>query len=363
MAGPVLKRLPAETAHRAAINALKISPTAGAPSSDPRLAVNILGLTFPNPLGLAAGFDKNAEVPGAMLKLGFGFVEVGTLTPRPQEGNARPRLFRLSEDAAVINRFGFNNEGFARARARLERRASGLAMGVLGVNVGANKDAADRVEDYVLGVRTFAPFADYLTINVSSPNTPGLRDLQQREALDDLIARVVGARDETEPRRPLMLKIAPDLDARGLEDIVATALARRIDGLIVSNTTVARPATLVSRNRGETGGLSGRPLFEPSTRLLAQTYLLTGGAMPLIGVGGVEDAKTALAKIEAGATLVQLYTGLALTGLGVVKEILEGLSRTVEERGVKRIGELVGARAGDWAGREQASAAEDARAS
>ena len=185
----------------------------------------------------------------------------------------------MPEDAAVINRYGFNNEGFERARARLERRPPGL----IGVNLGANKDAADRVEDYALGVRTFAPLADYLTINVSSPNTPGLRDLQRREALDDLIARVVDARDETEPRRPLMLKIAPDLDARGLEDIVATALTRRIDGLIVSNTTVARPASLTSRNRGESGGLSGRPLFEPSTRLLARAYLLTGGAMPLIG--------------------------------------------------------------------------------
>jgi dihydroorotate dehydrogenase len=364
MAGPVLKRLPAETAHRAAINALKIAPPASAPSSDPRLAVHILGLTFRNPLGLAAGFDKNAEVPGAMLKLGFGFVEVGTLTPRPQDGNARPRLFRLSEDAAVINRFGFNNEGFERARARLERRSPGLATtGMLGVNIGANKDAADRVGDYVLGVRTFAPFADYLTVNVSSPNTPGLRDLQRREALDDLIARVVGARDESEPRRPLMLKIAPDLDARGLEDIVATALTRRIDGLIVSNTTVARPATLISRNRDESGGLSGRPLFEPSTRLLARTYLLTGGAMPLIGVGGVEDARTALAKIEAGANLVQLYTGLALKGPGVVKEILDGLSRAIEASRAKRIGELVGSRASAWAGREPASAAEDACAS
>ena len=185
----------------------------------------------------------------------------------------------MREDAAVINRYGFNNEGFERARARLERRPPGL----IGVNLGANKDAADRVEDYALGVRTFAALADYLTINVSSPNTPGLRDLQRREALDDLIARVVDARDETEPRRPLMLKIAPDLDARGLEDIVATALTRRIDGLIVSNTTVARPSTLTSRNRGESGGLSGRPLFEPSTRLLARAYLLTGGAMPLIG--------------------------------------------------------------------------------
>jgi dihydroorotate dehydrogenase len=355
----VLKRLPPETAHRAAITALKIAPLARTPSSDPRLAVEALGLRFPNPLGLAAGFDKNAEVPAALLKLGFGFVEVGTLTPRPQDGNARPRLFRLSEDAAVINRFGFNNEGFERARARLERR-SPSATGVLGVNLGANKDAADRVEDYVLGVRTFAPLADYLTLNVSSPNTPGLRDLQRREALDDLIARVVAARDETEPRRPLMLKIAPDLDARGLEDIVATALTRRIDGLIVSNTTVARPASLTSSNRVESGGLSGRPLFEPSTRLLARTYLLTGGAMPLIGCGGVEDAGTALAKIEAGANLVQLYTGLALKGADVVAEILQGLSRAAEERGVKRIGELVGARASAWAGWERASAGEDA---
>jgi dihydroorotate dehydrogenase len=354
--GPLLKRLPAETAHRAAINALKIAPPARAPSYDPRLAVEALGLRFPNPLGLAAGFDKNAEVPGAMLKLGFGFVEVGTLTPRPQGGNARPRLFRLIDDGAVINRFGFNNEGFERALARLKRRSPG----VIGVNLGANKDAADRVGDYALGVRTFAPVADYLTLNISSPNTPGLRDLQRREALDDLIARVVAARDETEPRRPLLIKIAPDLDAQGLEDIVATALTRHIDGLIVSNTTVARPNALTSRNRNETGGLSGRPLFEPSTRLLARAHLLTGGAMTLIGCGGVEDAKTALAKIEAGANLVQLYTGLALKGAGVIDEILEGLAQTVEARGVKRIGELTGARATAWAGLERAPAAEDA---
>ncbi|HSV00044.1 MAG TPA: quinone-dependent dihydroorotate dehydrogenase [Roseiarcus sp.] len=358
VAARVLKRLPPETAHRAAINALKIASPANPPSPDPRLGVEVLGLKFPNPLGLAAGFDKNAEVPAAMLRLGFGFVEVGTLTPRPQAGNARPRLFRLPEDGAVINRFGFNNKGFERARARLERRPPGL----VGVNLGANKDAADRVEDYALGVRTFARLADYLALNVSSPNTPGLRDLQRREALDDLIARVVEARDETEPRRPLMLKIAPDLDARGLEDIVATALTRRIDGLIVSNTTVARPATLTSKNRGERGGLSGRPLFEASTRLLARAYLLTGGAMPLIGCGGVEDAATALMKIEAGANLVQLYTGLALKGHGVVEEILVGLSRAVEARGLNRIGERVGARAAAWAGLERMSADEGAYA-
>jgi dihydroorotate dehydrogenase len=356
VAGPVLSRLPAETAHRAAINGLKIVQPPRAPSPDPRLSVEVLGLKFPNPLGLAAGFDKNAEVPGAMLRLGFGFVEVGTLTPKPQAGNARPRLFRLTEDAAVINRYGFNNEGFERARARLERRPPGL----IGVNLGANKDAADRVEDYALGVRTFAGLADYLTINVSSPNTPGLRDLQRREALDDLIARVVEARDEIEPRRPLMLKIAPDLDASGLEDIVATALTRRIDGLIISNTTLARPAALISRNRGESGGLSGRPLFEPSTRLLARTYLLTGGAMPLIGAGGVENSETAIAKIEAGANLIQLYTGLALKGPGIVEETLDGLSRAVEARGLNRIGELVGAQASAWAGREETPAGEAA---
>ena len=348
VAGPLLKRLPAETAHRAAINGLKVAPLATAPSSQPNLAVDAIGLRFPNPLGLAAGFDKNAEVPGAMLKLGFGFVEVGTLTPRPQDGNARPRLFRLREDAAVINRLGFNNEGFERARARLKRRSPG----VIGVNVGANKDAADRADDYVLGVRTFASLADYLTLNISSPNTPGLRDLQRREALDDLIARVVAARDETEPRRPLLLKIAPDLDVRGLEDIVAVALTRRIDGLIVSNTTISRPASLTSRNRVESGGLSGRPLFEPSTRLLARAYLLTGGALPLIGCGGVEDTDTALAKIEAGANLVQLYTGLALKGAGVVSEILNGLGHAIEQRGIKRIGDLVGSRASAWAGPE-----------
>ena len=351
VAGPVLERLPAETAHRAAINALKIAPPSKPPPSDPRLAVEILGLRFPNPLGLAAGFDKNAEVPGAMLKLGFGFVEVGTLTPKPQDGNARPRLFRLREDAAVINRFGFNNDGFERARARLLRR-SPAGAGLMGVNIGANRDATDRVEDYVLGVKTFAPLADYLTINISSPNTPGLRDLQRREALDDLIRRVVAARDETEPRRPLLIKIAPDLDVRGLEDIIATALSHRIDGLIVSNTTIARPASLSSKNRAESGGLSGRPLFEPSTRLLARAYLLAGGTMPLIGCGGVEDARTALAKIEAGASLVQLYTGLALKGAGVIEEILGGLARAVHERGLARIGELVGARAGGWAQRE-----------
>jgi dihydroorotate dehydrogenase len=345
LAEPLIRLLPPETAHRAAINGLKLAPPQAAKPCDPRLTVDVLGLRFPNPLGLAAGFDKDAEVPGALLRLGFGFVEVGTLTPRRQPGNPRPRLFRLSEDGAVINRFGFNNQGYEAARTRLARRP----QGVLGVNVGANKDAADRIADYVLGVKTFAPVADYIAINISSPNTPALRDLQRREALDALVARVIAARDEAGPRRPLMIKIAPDLDESGLGDIVAVALARGVDGLIVSNTTVARPASLRSRRRNEAGGLSGRPLFEPSTRLLARAYLALGGAMPLIGCGGVEDAQTALAKIEAGASLVQLYTSLALKGIGVVEEVLAGLARAAQERGAASIGALTGTRARDWA--------------
>ncbi len=342
---PLVKRLPPETAHRAAILGLKLAPPRPAGRHDPRLAVSALGLSFPNPLGLAAGFDKNAEVPRAMLALGFGFVEVGTLTPRPQPGNARPRLFRLREDGAVINRFGFNNEGYAKAEARLARRPAGL----IGVNVGANKDAADRIADYALGVRTFAPVADYLAINVSSPNTPGLRDLQRRDALDALVARAVEAREATAPRRPLLVKIAPDLDDHQLDDIVAVALARRIDGLIISNTTVARPATLRSAHRGESGGLSGRPLFAPSTRLLAQAYLRLGGVIALVGSGGVEDAATALEKIEAGADLVQLYTSMALKGVGVVAEILDGLTRMVEERGAATLAAFKGSRARELA--------------
>ena len=338
--------MPPETAHRAAIRSLQlVSPREG-PKRDPRLGVDVLGLRFPNPLGLAAGFDKNAEVPAAALALGFGFVEVGTLTPRPQPGNPRPRLFRLPDDAAVINRFGFNNDGYAAALSRLTRRRPG---GILGVNVGANKDSADRARDYVLGVATFAGVADYFTVNISSPNTPGLRDLQRREALDDLVARVLEARDQATPRRPVLVKIAPDLDEAGLDDIVAVALERKADGLIVSNTTIARPPSLKGKAKGETGGLSGRPLFEPSTRLLAQTYLRVAGAMPLVGCGGVEDAATALAKIEAGANLVQLYSALALKGVAVVGEILDGLTRELDARGLASIGALTGKRAAAWA--------------
>jgi len=303
-------------------------------------------LDFPNPLGMAAGFDKNAEVPGGLLALGFGFVEVGTLTPRPQSGNPQPRLFRLTADRALVNRLGFNNLGYEAGRGHLT--AAGVA-GIVGVNVGPNKDAADRIADYALGVRTFAPYASYLTINVSSPNTPGLRDLQQREALDELVARVIEARDAAAPRRPVLIKIAPDLDLRALDDVVGVCTARGVDGMIVSNTTIARPPSLVDASARESGGLSGRPLFGPSTRMLARTYLRCEGAFPLIGCGGVDDAVSALAKIEAGATLVQLYTGLIYRGPRVIDEILSGLSRAVATRAVSGIADLVGRTAREWA--------------
>ncbi|MGD9543256.1 MAG: quinone-dependent dihydroorotate dehydrogenase [Methylocystis sp.] len=322
VATPLLRLLDAETAHRASIAALKLLP-AGAPGpDDARLAVSAFGLDFPNPIGLAAGFDKNAEVADAMLGFGFGFVEVGTLTPRAQPGNARPRAFRLVEDSAVINRYGFNNVGHASALARLSQRAR---RGVVGVNIGANKDAADRVADYVAGVRAFAEVASYFTINVSSPNTPGLRDLQEPDALSDLLARVIDARDAARIRRPLLLKIAPDLTLDQLDDIVRVARDRRIDGMIVSNTTISRPATLRSPLARESGGLSGAPLFDLSTRVLAQTYLRVEGQFPLIGVGGVDGVEAALAKIEAGATLTQLYSAMVYAGPGLVTRIKRGL--------------------------------------
>ena len=346
LARPVLWRLPPEIAHRASIAALKFTPLPRPRPPDPRLATSAFGLEFPNPLGLAAGFDKNAEVVRALLALGFGHVETGTLTPRPQAGNPRPRMFRLKADGALVNRCGFNNQGYEAARARL---AASKVEGVVGVNVGPNKDAADRLADFALGVKTFAPFASYLAINVSSPNTPLLRDLQRRDALDELAARVVAARDEAAPRRPVLIKIAPDLDQRGLDDVVAVCTARGIDGLIVANTTVARPPSLCDAQAREAGGLSGRPLFAPSTRMLARAFLRCGGALPLIGCGGVEDAETALAKIEAGASLVQIYTGMIYRGPGVIAEILDGLSRALAARGAASLADLVGVGAREWA--------------
>jgi len=345
LASSLLRRFDAEDAHALAVAGLKLLPPRAPPRDDPRLRVHAFGLEFQNPVGLAAGFDKNAEVADAMLGLGFGFVEVGTLTPRPQPGNPRPRVFRLVEDRAVVNRYGFNNDGHARAHARLAARR---ARGIVGVNIGANKDSDDRVADYARGIEAFADVASYFTINVSSPNTPGLRDLQEKTALDELLAQVLAARERAAQRRPVLLKIAPDLSLAELDDIVAVARARGVDGMIVSNTTLARPSTLRSPGARESGGLSGAPLFEPSTRLLAAAYQRVEGRFPLIGVGGIESAETALAKIEAGATLVQIYSGLVFAGPGLVARAKRGLL-TLLERETTDLSALVGRRAAQWA--------------
>ena len=317
LARPLLFAIDAEQAHGATIKMLKVANrlpfTLG--GGDARLRVKAFGLDFPNPLGMAAGFDKHAEVPDALLRLGFGFTEIGTVTPLPQEGNPRPRLFRLIEDEGVINRFGFNSEGHRNVYNRLAARPR--KHGIAGVNVGANKDAADRVEDYVAGIENFADVADYFTVNISSPNTPGLRDLQQAAVLDDLLARVLDARDRKaglQGRKPVLLKIAPDLTESDLDDIVRICRARGIDGMIIGNTTITRPAWLRSANAKETGGLSGKPLFELSTKMLAMTYQRVEGKFPIIGAGGIHDAASAIAKLEAGASLLQLYSALVYGG-------------------------------------------------
>jgi dihydroorotate dehydrogenase len=333
--------LPPEVAHRAAIRALSAFPFRTPPHSDARLRVKAYGLTFPNPLGLAAGFDKSAQAVDGLGRLGFGFVEVGTLTPKPQAGNPKPRLFKLPADFALINRMGFNNDGYARARERL---ANGRRRGIVGVNVGPNKDSSDRIADYIAGVEAFASLADYFTINISSPNTPGLRNLHARDELAALLDGVLAARARAAAQRPILLKIAPDLETDQLEDVLAIALERRIDGLVVSNTSVARPPTLKSAAASESGGLSGRPIFHASTRLVAQCFLRCGATLPIVGVGGVEDARTAIAKIEAGASLVQIYTGLIYRGPGAIDEILRGLAAEVERRGLTSLSNLIGAR-------------------
>lgn len=318
IARPFLHGRDAEDAHRLTIRALRCMPRLPVPKPDPRLAQRLFGLDFPNPLGLAAGFDKNAEVPDAMLQLGFGFAEVGTLTPLPQVGNAKPRLFRLAEDRAVINRMGFNNEGHWEALKRLQRRRRN---GIVGVNIGANKDSVDRVSDYIAGIAAFSDVADYITINISSPNTPGLRGLQSARELEGLLKRLNEARNTQAKRPAMLLKIAPDLDDAEMSDIAACCGNGAVDGVIISNTTLARPR-LSSVHRAETGGLSGRPLFALSTRQLAKFHLISKGTVPLIGVGGIEDGATALAKIEAGASLLQVYSALVYRGPQLINDIL-----------------------------------------
>jgi len=339
---PLLFTLDAERAHRATIRALRLKPGRRPPADDPRLASRVAGLHFPNPVGLAAGFDKDAQAPDALLGLGFGFVEVGTLTPFPQAGNPRPRLFRLVEDRAVINRMGFNNGGQAAAHERLLRRNA--RPGIVGVNIGANKDAADRIADYAHGVQVMAGVARYLTINISSPNTPGLRALQDRGALDALLGAVTAALQTAETgasRPPIFLKVAPDLEPADIDDIAELAGAHRLDGLIVSNTTIARPP-LRSRHAGEAGGLSGAPLRDLAQRRLVDFRKATGGAMPLIAAGGIASAEDAYARIRAGASLVQLYSALVYEGPGLARRINRGLLRLLDRGGFASVGEAVG---------------------
>ena len=355
LARPLLNALDPEDAHGLAIKMLKFAPLPPAPRDDKRLALRVFGLNVPNPVGIAAGFDKNAEVPDALLRLGFGFVEVGTITPKPQPGNPRPRLFRLDADHGVINRLGFNSQGADAALRRLAARSG--AGGVVGINVGANKDSSDRAADYVSLIETFAPVASYFTVNVSSPNTPGLRSLQQASALDDLLARVIDARERVRKNAgdsPVLLKIAPDLSLAELDDVVHIARSRRADGMIVTNTTIGRPSTLREQNRSkEAGGLSGRPLFRLSTRMVAETYVRAEGAFPLVGAGGIDSGGGALTKIRAGASLIQLYSALIYKGLGLVDEIKKDLSSTLLRTGRDQLSEIVGADAAtitaeDW---------------
>jgi dihydroorotate dehydrogenase len=344
LARPLLRMLDAEDAHRLAINALKIPPFVKLVAEDPRLAVRAFGLNFPNPVGMAAGFDKHAEVPDALLKLGFGFVEVGTVTPLPQSGNPRPRVFRLDRDEGVINRLGFNSEGAAAVLRRLAARVD--KGGIVGVNIGANRDSTDRIADYVRLIETFAPVVSYFSVNISSPNTPGLRDLQQGKMLNDLLGRVVDARTRVSREAgttPVLIKIAPDLALGDLDDVVAAARRHRVDGMIVGNTTVVRSQALRDRATArEAGGLSGRPLFALATRMLAETYVRVEGAFGLVGVGGIDSGEAALAKIRAGACLIELYSALVFHGLRLVAAIKSELSDALRREGRTSIDDIVG---------------------
>jgi dihydroorotate dehydrogenase len=344
---PLLHLLEAEDAHRLAVAALKFPQLGTRVTEDRRLCMRAFGLDFPNPVGMSAGFDKHAEVPDALLRLGFGFVEVGTVTPKPQAGNPRPRVFRLPRDGAVINRLGFNSQGADAVLARLTARVQ--RPGIVGVNVGANKDSADRIADYVRMIEMFAPLASYVTVNISSPNTPGLRGLQEAKTFDDLLLRLLEARARlpgNAATTPVLIKIAPDLTLAELDDIINAARRRRIDGMIVANTTVQRPAglrdTAIAR---EAGGFSGRPLFKLATRMLAETYIRVEGAFPLIGSGGIDSGAAALAKIRAGACLIQLYSALVFAGLRLVADIKSELAGTLARGGHGSIDALVGSEA------------------
>ncbi len=350
LAPPLLSLLPPEQAHEATLKSLELGLFPRSLPDHPSLASRFAGLALPNPIGVAAGFDKDARVPDAVLGLGCGLAEVGTLTPRPQEGNPRPRIFRLPRDQAVINRLGFNNGGHAAALERLRRRYAW--GGVIGVNIGTNKDSADRIADYVQGLTTFYDVASYFTVNISSPNTPGLRDLQAPAALDALLSRLMAARarlaGQGGRKRPIVVKLSPDIAEDDIAAIVERLVAHAVDGIAVSNTTLARTG-LSDPSAREAGGLSGRPLFHRSTAMLARFYRATGGKIPLIGIGGIDSGAAALAKIRAGATLIQLYTGLIYQGPGLIGRIKEHLTGAARAAKVAAISDLVGLDADTWA--------------
>jgi dihydroorotate dehydrogenase len=342
--GKAARLLSPETAHHAALFALKhrlVPPSK--PSQHSSLRSQFLGIAFSNPVGLAAGFDKDAEAIDALFAQGFGFLELGTVTPLPQPGNPRPRLFRLSEDEAIINRFGFNSKGVYAFADNLKKRKK---PGIIGANISKNRDSLDVIYDYSVALATVYDLVDYIVINISSPNTVGLRDLQQKHALSELMLHIEKKRVQlalaAKKRKPLLYKIAPDLSQQDKEDIVEVALANNIDGLIIANTTVARPVSLKSIHANERGGLSGKPIFDASTAVLRDVYRLSGGRIPLIGVGGIASAEDAYAKIKAGASLVQLYSSLIYRGFGVIRSINEGLVKLLERDGFSHIQEAIG---------------------
>ncbi|WP_414897521.1 quinone-dependent dihydroorotate dehydrogenase [Rhodovulum sp. YEN HP10] len=341
----VFHRIEPERAHALSLMALRggLVPLPGQLTS-PRLATDLAGLSLPNPVGLAAGYDKNAVALGPLMRAGFGFLEVGAATPRPQPGNPRPRLFRLIEDRAAINRFGFNNEGMAAIGARLAARSAGVPVGL---NLGANKDSPDRAADFATVLRACGPHVDFATVNVSSPNTEKLRDLQGRDALAALLAGVMAARAELSRPVPVFLKIAPDLSDAEIDDIAAVALEAGVSGIVATNTTLARSG-LKSADAGQAGGVSGAPLFARSTRVLARLSVATGGRLPLIGVGGVGSAEEAYAKIRAGASALQLYTALVYGGMSLVRDIVEGLDGLLARDGFAHVSEAVGTGREDW---------------
>ena len=340
-----LHRIDPETAHGLSLRFLRmgLAPLPG-PVTSARLATRVAGLELPNPVGLAAGFDKNAEAVGPLMRAGFGFLEVGAATPRAQEGNPRPRLWRLTEDRGVINRFGFNNQGMEPIAARLAARPAGVPVGL---NLGANKDSADRAADFARVLAHAGPHLDFATVNVSSPNTEKLRDLQGKAALAALLAGVIETRDGLARRIPVFLKIAPDLSPEELADVAEVALTSGIDGVIATNTTLGRE-DLKSANAGQQGGLSGAPLFEKSTRVLARLSQLTDGKLPLIGVGGIGSADQAYAKIRAGASAVQLYSAMVYQGLSLVPQIARGLDALLARDGFASVAEAVGTGRGEW---------------